>query len=127
MIETDLIFVYGTLQQGFDNRFSRILTKYSQLIGIGNIQGKLYNLGEYPGVCPCVENSKVYGELYRCSQPERIFPVLDYYEGDQYKRELAEVALQQNIYKAYVYFYTLPIDNDEFIISGNYKTFRSDL
>lgn len=124
MLETDLIFVYGTLQQGFDNRFSRILTSRSQFIGTGFMQGKLYDLGEYPGAVSGIDGSVVHGELYKCNNPERIIPILDYYEGEEYKREIVEVCLQEKIYQAYVYLYLLPVDLDQQIFSGNYKSFR---
>jgi gamma-glutamylcyclotransferase (GGCT)/AIG2-like uncharacterized protein YtfP len=51
-------------------------------VGTGSFQGKLYDIGRYPGVVRSGRNTdRVMGEIYRLSEPRRALEILDEYEG----------------------------------------------
>jgi gamma-glutamylcyclotransferase (GGCT)/AIG2-like uncharacterized protein YtfP len=81
------LFVYGTLKSDFENRHARLLRSESVLVDRGRVRGRLYELGRYPALrlAPGHEDW-VLGEVYRLRSPERVLPILDAYEGRQYRR-----------------------------------------
>jgi hypothetical protein len=51
---------------------------------MGSVQGKLYDMGEYPAAIPGTEDYFITGELYHIAQEEefaRAMEQLDEYEG----------------------------------------------
>ena len=48
----EYLFVYGTLRRGGGAPLSKLLGQQADLVGLGTFQGKLYDLGYYPGVVP---------------------------------------------------------------------------
>jgi hypothetical protein len=50
MIDSDKLFVYGTLLQDAKNPVADFLREYSELIGRGYFKGELYDIGSYPGL-----------------------------------------------------------------------------
>jgi gamma-glutamylcyclotransferase (GGCT)/AIG2-like uncharacterized protein YtfP len=46
------LFVYGSLRSGLHNEVFSFISSYFVLEGMGSIQGKLYDLGEYPAPYP---------------------------------------------------------------------------
>ncbi len=99
------LFVYGSLRSGFRNPVYNYLTKYFHLLGEAVVNGKLYDMGEYPVAVPADEKYFISGELYAINNPLEFswaIAQLDDYEGlnaeegDQpiYKRE--EVLAYQN-------------------------------
>src|SRR5438270_11343764 len=78
------IFLYGSLRSGFHNTFYNYISRHFILDGLGSVQAKLYDLGEYPGAVPCTEDYFITGELYHISQYEQfelIMKQLDDYDG----------------------------------------------
>jgi gamma-glutamylcyclotransferase (GGCT)/AIG2-like uncharacterized protein YtfP len=75
------LFVYGTLRKGF--RAHKFLQRYhARFLGNGHVQGRLYNLSEYPGAmwsdtaADCVQ-----GEVYFLPRATTAFKALDRFEG----------------------------------------------
>ena len=48
MQSTFHIFVYGSLRSGFKSPAYNYISKYFSLVGDAKVQGKLYNMGNYP-------------------------------------------------------------------------------
>jgi gamma-glutamylcyclotransferase (GGCT)/AIG2-like uncharacterized protein YtfP len=66
----------------------RLLEMHAVFVGTGFFQGKLYDIGRYPGVIRSRRNTdRVIGEIYRFSDPQRAFEILDEYEGHRFKRK----------------------------------------
>lgn len=63
-METNLVFVYGSLMKG---EFNHHLLKDAEFVGEGSIYGKMYSLIYYPAVVHS-KVKQVYGEVYRVSE-----------------------------------------------------------
>jgi gamma-glutamylcyclotransferase (GGCT)/AIG2-like uncharacterized protein YtfP len=74
------LFVYGTLRKGF--RSHKLLQRFhARLIASGSVQGRLYDLGDYPGAVNCTGTERVCGEVYFLPHAEAAFRALDRFEG----------------------------------------------
>jgi gamma-glutamylcyclotransferase (GGCT)/AIG2-like uncharacterized protein YtfP len=112
---TDLLFVYGTLRRQTATDINAFLAQYSDFISAGHIHGRLFEVEGYPGaVASDQEDDKVFGELYRITAPEILWPKLDDYEEcsarfpqpHEYLREKIEVSLpsgERVTARAYLY------------------------
>jgi gamma-glutamylaminecyclotransferase len=105
MPEKNLVFVYGTLKQGFSN--NRYLSG-SKCLGAGRTREKygMYSSG-IPFVVMTEPISEIYGELYQVD--DFTLETLDDLEGhpDWYRREQVEICLDDgnhSIVKGWVYF-----------------------
>jgi gamma-glutamylcyclotransferase (GGCT)/AIG2-like uncharacterized protein YtfP len=90
------LFVYGTLRRSHPE-LHRKLVGPARLLGAGTISGRLYDLGEYPGIHRSrAHASRVHGELYELDdpEPERRLSKLDRYEGAEFSRQRVLVELQ---------------------------------
>ncbi|MGA7802549.1 MAG: gamma-glutamylcyclotransferase family protein, partial [Gammaproteobacteria bacterium] len=78
---SDLIFFYGSLLVGpADTAVQRALTACEPM-GPAWIQGRLYDLGTYPGAVPSVERAdRIRGVLYRLHDMGRSLRRLDRFE-----------------------------------------------
>ncbi|WCT12774.1 gamma-glutamylcyclotransferase family protein [Mucilaginibacter jinjuensis] len=76
----EYLFVYGTLLKDFKHTARLPIEEHLQFISKATIKGALYDLGNYPGY---VEEpfGEVKGELYRIDKIDRVFEILDKYEG----------------------------------------------
>ena len=75
------LFVYGTLHP--DRAPAEIAAAVSQLkrIGSGTIRGRLYNLGDYPGVVIDPDhNDEIPGTIFALPNDPAILTALDRYE-----------------------------------------------
>lgn len=78
---TDLLFVYGTLMQAFDNLYARRLRTESRFVGVGLLPGTLYRVTWYPGAVPDAQASTfIHGEVYQLYAPSETLYFLDKYE-----------------------------------------------
>jgi len=120
------IFVYGTLMSGLQRE--EVLFD-SQFIGTGNIEGSLYNLGNYPGLKN--GHDKVFGEIYEInSSTLECLNHIEGYRADQpeqslYIRKKVAVYLDTKAgnYIAETYFYNLPVNESSRIMTGDYRAF----
>jgi gamma-glutamylcyclotransferase (GGCT)/AIG2-like uncharacterized protein YtfP len=136
MSESTLLFVYGSLMNGMeaDDLLRRM---GARLIGRAAIQGKLVDLGEFPGVVKS-SNPKdvVFGELYEVPE-NQAFHELDEYEEftpsdprrSLFIRELTLTRLVDDAHEpveAWVYFYNPQADSSpgRRIRSGDYRSYQ---
>lgn len=116
------LFVYGSLRSGFNNPAYGYISKYFTLIGEAYVNGKLYQLSDFPVAVPSENDSLIKGELYTIKVPSECswaFAQLDDYEGVQaeegehplYKRVLTAVFMNDKEEKAWVYWYNGSIEN----------------
>ncbi len=124
------LFVYGTLRSGFHNPAYEYISRYFNFFGNAKVKGRLYDLGEYPAATPTHDDAFISGELYIIKN-EREFSwaigQLDDYEGvvvesgEQrlYRREIADVYINDAIVPAWVYWYNGDLSGKPFISSGD--------
>ncbi len=75
-----LVFVYGTLREGFANRGRKVLSNGADFVGVGRVLGSLYDAGAFP-VLVLEGSGSVVGEVYRLRRPHVMLERLDRYEG----------------------------------------------
>ena len=100
----------------------QVLLRYAELIGTGTLQGKLYDLGSYPGaIISKTKSDLIYGEVYRLKNPSTVFTMLDQYEGKNFRRKIVPIALDRvGSVHCWVYLYTGTRSGHKVISSGNY-------
>jgi gamma-glutamylcyclotransferase (GGCT)/AIG2-like uncharacterized protein YtfP len=76
------LFVYGTLLSGARHPMGARLQREASLVGAASVQGRLYDLGRYPGLVESADAGDiVHGEVYALDDPVSALPWLDAYEG----------------------------------------------
>lgn len=121
------LFVYGTLASHAEHAMHRALAVHADPAGEGWFNGRLYDIGSYPGAVPSAHpDDKVFGELYRLNDL-KVLAVLDDYEGcgatDPPPTEF--VRRQETIHRkdgtraqAWVYLFNRPVFDLPRIVSG---------
>jgi gamma-glutamylcyclotransferase (GGCT)/AIG2-like uncharacterized protein YtfP len=127
-----LLFVYGTLRPFVAIPLALWLRRSARYLGPATTQGRLYDLGSYPGMRAARNyRDRVVGDVYRVVKP-RVFRVLDRYEAGnaRYKarffRERCIVKLaHRGVRKtAWTYRYRYSVANTPRIASGDYRVHR---
>lgn len=129
------LFVYGSLRSGFLHAVYDYISRYFIFDGMGSVQGKLYDMGEYPGAIPCTDNYFITGELYHIAQKEEFdqaMEQLDDYEGllveqgetPLFRREPVNVLFNNTTVIAWMYWYNRTITNEHSIESGDYVAYK---
>ena len=129
MVSPPFLFVYGTLLRGLrDDLLRRVGAKF---VAMGTIQGRLYDLGRYPGAKPSPEpEDRVYGEVHRLPDPKTSLALLDKYEGipseapvkGGFVREVVGVTVEGGRrLHAWAYLYNRPVSDGKLIAGGDYK------
>lgn len=134
-METDLLFVYGTLRKGGSRQLDANF-RDAEFIGEALFNGALFviandsQVGPYPGVVLCGDNGgKVVGDVFRLADPKEDLAKLDEYEecADgfpepwEYVREVLNVTLASGSQiRAWVYLFNRPTDKLEFVESGDF-------
>lgn len=82
---TNQLFVYGSLMPALTSAFGKAertrLAKESTVIGPAHVAGRLYDLGDYPGlVCDEHAPTQVHGVLVRLVSADQTFHWLDAFE-----------------------------------------------
>lgn len=123
------LFVYGTLRSGMSSPVSHLIAGDILWKGGAMINASLYDIGGYPGAIPSnEENSMVSGEVMELATPEKIWKILDKYEGcdnngvgSEYSRrkELVQLASGE-VLEAWIYWYNLPVKDNRRIGSNDY-------
>jgi gamma-glutamylcyclotransferase (GGCT)/AIG2-like uncharacterized protein YtfP len=78
------LFVYGTLRDDPRHAMHHVLTHGGRYVGAGSVGGRLYDLGDYPGMVPSDRPGDVVtGEVYELAPDAAgdTLRVLDAYEG----------------------------------------------
>ena len=92
---TPTLFVYGTLKRRAPSSPHRLL-RSARFASRASMRGRLYDLGEYPGlVRGQAGGHRVFGELYELPPDTAIetLRALDQYEGRAFSRERVYVTL----------------------------------
>jgi gamma-glutamylcyclotransferase (GGCT)/AIG2-like uncharacterized protein YtfP len=124
----DLLFVYGTLRPSLACGWPRQLVGDLLVAGAAIVAGKLYDLGDYPGMVP--GDGVVHGDLLRLTDVDRL-AAIDAYElcggpDALFRRETVQATLADGTQVAvWVYFYNFPLDPARVIASGDYLRHRS--
>ncbi len=136
-----LLFVYGTLKASYRGTFGRAmrdrLAAESRPLGAARLQGRLYDLGRYPGVVDSAETGElVHGELVELAGAEASFAWLDPYESirtdrpelSEYQRVERSVRLDQagnapvgGDLVAWVYLYAQDLGRARHVASGQWE------
>lgn len=132
----EFIFVYGTLRRATASKMHDVLARYAEYLAQGYMQGKLYEVSNYPGAVESdSSDERVVGEVYRILDRELLFTQLDEYEEcspkfpppHEYVRKKLPIYLtgKQNIL-AWVYLFNHEVAHLQQIRSGDYLTLRKD-
>ena len=126
------LFVYGTLRQASQAPMSQVLASHSEYLDEGIINGKLFDVGDYPAVTVSgTRNDRVLGEVFKINNPS-LLKELDKYEGcsenctkpHQYKRIKSAVKLRDGKeIQAWIYVWNLSVDSLHLIESGDYMSY----
>ena len=110
------------------------LLSSATFVGPGEFRGRLYDLGNYPGVVASDDPAdRVHGEVYRLQDPAATLARLDQYEGcgetdlapTEYVRVTADVRLADGVaIHAHLYLYQRPVEGLRWIASGDYLAGR---
>ena len=128
MMETDYLFVYGTLLRA-SNYFGALLNQHAHLYSEGRIKGRLYHAGEYPALITDPESENwVYGKIFTLHHQSKIWEELDEYEGcgpglsqpNEFVRIKGTVCTETEYLECWLYQYNLSSENLPLIESGRY-------
>lgn len=130
----DFLFVYGTLMRSLGRAPHAMLAGSAVFEANGSVEGKLVDLGSYPGLLPSGGGSRVLGELYRLPQRDTypLLRALDRYEGCDpahpesglYQRKYIAVRLSDaQTVVAWSYFYNGDTRGLPLIPGGDYLAY----
>lgn len=129
---TPFLFVYGTLLHQFEHAMTEFVLSHGAWVGTTKVPGILYDLGQYPGFVHLPGGDKqVVGDIYHLFRPEKVFDLLDKYEGidseypaqNEYVRDFIEVDFHEGPIMAWYYGYTGILPDCPIISSGDYFAF----
>ncbi|MCG2614450.1 gamma-glutamylcyclotransferase [Terrimonas sp. NA20] len=124
------LFVYGSLCSHFRSPAYEYIARYFNLSGDATVQGKIFDMGEYPAAVPVNDGSVIVGELYSIKN-EREFAwaicQLDDYEGvhveahesPQYRREIVQVTSGGSTIPAWIYWFNGDVHGRPLVASGD--------
>lgn len=125
MATLDLIAFYGTLMQSGNTPIHPVIQEHLTYQGECILAGRLYDLGDYPGLKP--GNRHIKGELYAVKDAV-VLTLLDEYESSDpdpmwpgYTRK--EVQLMKPAVKAWCYVYNGPVNEEKLIQSNVWSKF----
>ena len=118
------LFVYGTLRKDFGLSLMQKVADKIDFVGQGRIKAKLYDLGSYPAAVEELWQNEISGDVYNVHDVEKVFSVLDDYEGPEYWREKANVKMERGeVLNAWVYWYSGEIDETLRIEENDYLNY----
>jgi gamma-glutamylcyclotransferase (GGCT)/AIG2-like uncharacterized protein YtfP len=88
------LFVYGTLRRGSKIKIARLFHASSEFLGTARMQGRLARSHPHRGIVQSKKPGEwISGEVFRLNDPSELLPILDEYEGAEYKRTSVPVEL----------------------------------
>ena len=124
MREGEYLFAYGTLRKNFPLDDRSGVKKKLFFMGKGFVQASMYDLGSYPGAVKKNERDVIAGDVFFIQNPERIFTLLDTYEGSEFKRARESISMQDgNKIDAWIYWYGLEVIEEGKIELGDYVSY----
>ncbi len=120
------LFAYGTLLVGLAPPEVAPIVAKLRPIGEGFVEGKLYDLGDYPGaVIDPASAWLVYGTVYELPEDAEILRKLDAYEGPAFERIDQPVTLVAGtVLPCWVYNYQGRLSEERLIESGRWADRR---
>ena len=118
--DPELLFVYGTLRSR-GSAAARLAP--ARLLGAASYRGRLYDLGDYPGVVPSADPADVVrGELFALpSAAAPLLAELDRYEGPEFRRVRARVRPDgASAVESWIYLYAREVAQLPRVASGDY-------
>ncbi len=133
-MQTNLLFVYGSLLSGFKNSAYEYIRRYFRLMGHASVKGTMYDMGDFPVVCPVDTGRVIQGELYEIINPNELsyaMAQLDDYEGlypeegqeVYYEREAVDINFNGETFTAWVYWYNRDVSDKRIVESGDMRTY----
>ena len=133
-MNSDRLYVYGTLMRGFDHPMAKLLSRSADFIGEARCRGRLYLVKHYPGLVLSDDPADiVFGEVYRLRAPDELLSEFDMYEAcgegfaqpTEYVRQMLPVttddgAASQEWTQAWTYVYNWPVTGLPRIASGKF-------
>jgi gamma-glutamylcyclotransferase (GGCT)/AIG2-like uncharacterized protein YtfP len=129
-MQSDRLFVYGTLMRGFDHPMAQLLSRSADFLGEARCRGRLYLVKHYPGLLRSDDPTEVvFGELYSLRQPEALLREFDMYEAcgegfaepTEYIRQMLSVTSDEDAAsEAWTYIYNWPVAHLPRIASGRF-------
>ena len=126
----EFLFVYGTLRKPIASGMHPMLGSDCVYFSDGVMQGKLYEVCGYPGVIQSnCANDKVFGELYKLLDRDRVLARLDEYEEcsggypkphEYIRKQLSIELIGGQAVVAWVYLYNRDVSKLAQILSGDY-------
>lgn len=90
-------------------------------VGVGKIEATLYDLGNYPGAIKSEAAHQITGDVFEVKSSEKVFALLDDYEGDEYRREKVIVTLATGCETdAWIYWYIGNVKEEQRIKNNDY-------
>jgi pyruvate carboxylase len=130
---TYYLFVYGTLRTAINNPLYQKIKDDVEWIGESEVQGELYDLGNYPGAVPSHDKaSLITGEVLKIKNEEKLLKILDEYEGlsqtnagnTEFRRDEVNIKLPGGSEaKAWIYWYNFSTDGNRRIAEKDYLEF----
>lgn len=128
------LFVYGSLMGSIQSQIAQLLHNNADFLGVGYVNGCLYDLGRYPGLVFNGPKNRVEGHIFELHRPGEILVVLDDYEGaaandpdlNEYERVLIEVQLDNQPISCWAYVYQLSTENLPIIPFNNYLDYLKE-
>ena len=124
----DYLFVYGTLRKAFNLHWFKQIEDDIQWLGLSEIRGALYDLGDYPGAVQ-EYNSVITGDVFRMIYPKKVLAILDEYEGYDSTNEIQSLFVRQKEsilltngkdIEAWVYWYNRSVKDKRRIYCKDY-------
>lgn len=131
-MDSEYLFVYGSLLKQANNIMSTYLSEKSELVGEAYMHGRLFMVDYYPGAIHEADaESLVKGALYKLHKRESTFRVLDRYEeftpedieNSVFIRKIIPVEKDGKVLHCWVYIYNQDINGCQPIASGDFLRF----
>jgi gamma-glutamylcyclotransferase (GGCT)/AIG2-like uncharacterized protein YtfP len=89
------LFVYGTLRRASKIKTARLFHANAEFVAVARMNGRLERSHPHRGVVRSDEPDEwIAGEVFQLNDPRKLLPILDEYEGSQYKRTSVPVELE---------------------------------
>jgi gamma-glutamylcyclotransferase (GGCT)/AIG2-like uncharacterized protein YtfP len=94
MMRLAALFVYGTLRRASKIEIARLFRANAKFVGTGRMPGRLTRSQPHRGVVRSNHpDDWILGEVFELNDPDQLLPILDDYEGSEYKRTSVPVVL----------------------------------
>lgn len=131
----DYLFIYGTLLPEYaPNEIADTVRRLSY-VGPAYVHGRLYDLGEYPGVIlDASSQTKISGHLFRLPQDQSVLKSLDSYEEFEpgnleeslFVRKQTTVTLDEGrAIQCWIYVYNRDPGAAPLVLSGDYTNHQA--